>query len=111
MELNEYLVEWDLKSNMTSSASTFSSSNTARYSLSLGRRITGVAMTTFVPTLLICVMCHTTVYYGEGLFKAVVAVNLTSMLCLITMFNRYCCRCRCCCCCFRPNIKSREVLF
>ena len=55
----------------------------------LKRRITGVVLNIYIPTALICVLCHSTVYYGEGLFKAVVAVNLTSLLCLITMFNRW----------------------
>ena len=45
-------------------------------------------MTTYVPTILICIICHCTVYYKDTLFKAVVTVNLTSLLCLITMFNR-----------------------
>ena len=57
----------------------------------LKRRVTGVVINTFIPTALICALCHSTVYYGEALFKAVVAVNLTSLLCLVTMFNRCLC--------------------
>ncbi len=54
----------------------------------LSRRVTTVVMTTYIPTILICLLCHSTVYYGDFLFKAIVAVNLTSLLCLVTMFNR-----------------------
>lgn len=55
-------------------------------SLVLKRRIINSMTTTFVPSALIGIICHVTVYFGGHLFKAVVVVNLTSLLCLITMF-------------------------
>lgn len=56
--------------------------------LTLKRRIMNSVMTTYMPTLLLCIICHCTVYYKDTLFKAVVTVNLMSLLCLITMFLR-----------------------
>ena len=52
-------------------------------------RLTNSLILVYIPTLLICLICHLTVYFHEQYFEAVVAVNLTSLLCLITMFNRY----------------------
>ena len=57
--------------------------------LRFDRRLTNSLILVYIPTLLICLICHLTVYFHEEYFEAVVAVNLTCLLCLITMFNRY----------------------
>ncbi len=82
--LNEYMVEWG---DWTEEEQESSSSSRIVVTFRLRRRITTVVLTTYIPTVLICLLCHSTVYYGGHLFKAVVAVNLTSLLCLVTMFN------------------------
>ncbi len=85
MELNEYLLS-EVKEANRSLYRDVGTEVLVEFQLS--RRMTSVVMTTFVPTALICMLCHSSVYYGGMLFKAVVAVNLTSLLCLVTMFNR-----------------------
>lgn len=80
--LNEYIIGDPARLN----SADCTGDSLVHLSFRLSRRVMSEVMTTFVPTGLICALCHSTVYYGDGLFKAVVAVNLTSMLCLITMF-------------------------
>lgn len=52
----------------------------------LGRRLTGAIMTTYLPTFLLNIVGHSTVYFKPKYFEAIVAVNVTVMLVLTTMF-------------------------
>ena len=70
------------------------------FELSLGRRLTAVSLTAFLPTILLNVIGHGTNYFKDFFFEvccgkiahfksnfqAVVTVNLTVMLVLVTMF-------------------------
>ena len=55
-------------------------------SLVLGRRLLGVIMTAYTPTLILNVIGHSANYFKSFFFEAVVTVNLTCMLVLATMF-------------------------
>ena len=55
-------------------------------SLSLGRRLLGVFLTIYFPTVLLNLIGHCTNYFKAFFFEAVVTVNLTCMLVLTTMF-------------------------
>ena len=55
-------------------------------SLMLGRRLLGTILTVYVPTILLNVIGHSTNYFKSFFFEAVVTVNLTCMLVLVTMF-------------------------
>ena len=57
-----------------------------RVSLTLGRRLLGTILTVYVPTILLNVIGHSTNYFKSFFFEAVVTVNLTCMLVLVTMF-------------------------
>ena len=57
-----------------------------RVSLTLGRRLLGVFLTIYFPTVLLNLIGHTTNYFKAFFFEAVVTVNLTCMLVLTTMF-------------------------
>lgn len=52
----------------------------------LGRRLLGNFLTIFFPTILLNVIGHSTNYFKSFFFEAVVSVNLTAMLVLVTMF-------------------------
>ena len=60
--------------------------NGVKVSLTLGRRLLGVILTAYTPTVLLNVIGHTTNYFKSFLFEAVITVNLTCMLVLATMF-------------------------
>jgi hypothetical protein len=51
----------------------------------LGRRLLSNVLTVYVPTVLLNVMGHVTVYFKPFFFEAIITVNLTVMLVLTTM--------------------------
>ena len=80
-ELTQYFVK-------RSSIETFKrlGKNGVRVSLTLGRRLLGVFLTIYFPTVLLNLIGHCTNYFKAFFFEAVVTVNLTAMLVLTTMF-------------------------
>ena len=57
-----------------------------KVSIQLGRQLLGTILTVYVPTILLNIIGHATNYYKDFFFEAVVSVNLTCMLVLVTMF-------------------------
>ena len=57
-----------------------------RISVTLGRRLLGVFLTVYFPTVLLNLIGHGTNFFKPFFFEAVVTVNLTCMLVLTTMF-------------------------
>ena len=55
-------------------------------SITLGRRLLGVILTIYVPTLLLNTIGYSTNYFKDFFFEAVVGINLTCMLVLVTLF-------------------------
>ena len=62
---------------------------TVRIVISIHRRILSLFLTTFLPTMLLPVMGHVTNYFDDSFFEGKMAVNVTVMLMLTTMFLRY----------------------
>ena len=56
-----------------------------RVRLVLGRRILSSILTVYLPTVLLNIMGHVTVYFKPFFFEAIITVNLTVMLVLTTM--------------------------
>ena len=61
---------------------------TLRIVISIHRRILSLFLTTFLPTMLLPVMGHVTNYFNDSFFEGKMAVNVTVMLMLTTMFLR-----------------------
>ena len=57
-----------------------------KVSFVLGRRLLGVILTAYTPTVLLNVIGHSANYFKSFFFEAVVTVNLTCMMVLATMF-------------------------
>merc|ERR1719244_691052 len=57
-----------------------------RVTVTLGRKLLGNIMTVYIPTVLLNVIGHSSNYFKSFFFEAVVTVNLTCMLVLVTMF-------------------------
>ena len=64
----------------------YSDNNGVKVSLTLGRRLLGVILTAYTPTVLLNGIGHTANYFKSYFFEGVVTVNLTCMLVLATMF-------------------------
>ena len=58
----------------------------ANFKITLGRRLLGTLLTVFLPTVLLNIIGHSTNYFKDFFFEAVVSVNLTVLLVLTTMF-------------------------
>ena len=56
-----------------------------RVDVYLGRRLMNVLLTVFLPTILLNIMGHASVYFQRFFFEAIITVNLTVMLVLMTM--------------------------
>ena len=70
LELMQYTVkEWVLEESSTGVVVT----------LVLGRKILNELLTTYLPTTLFIIIVHTTNYYKDFFFEAVVTVNLTGL--------------------------------
>ena len=54
--------------------------------ITLGRRLLGTILTVFFPTILMNVVGHIANYFKPFFFEAVISINLTVMLVLMTMF-------------------------
>ena len=53
----------------------------------MGRRILSNILTVYLPTVLLNIMGHVTVYFKPFFFEAIITVNLTVMLVLTTMYG------------------------
>ena len=60
--------------------------NGVKISLTLGRRLLGTILTVYTPTVLLNVIGHSSNYFKDFFFEAVVTVNLTCTLVLVTLF-------------------------
>ena len=52
----------------------------------MGRRLLGTILTVYVPTVLLNIIGHATNYFKDFFFEAVITINLTCMLVLVTLF-------------------------
>ena len=52
----------------------------------LGRRLLSIVLTVFAPTVILNVVGHSSNYFKEFFFEAVISLNVTVMLVLTTMF-------------------------
>jgi hypothetical protein len=52
----------------------------------LGRQILSIVLTSFIPTIILNLIGHTSNYFKEFFFEAVISLNVTVMLVLTTMF-------------------------
>ena len=80
VELTQYFVR---QSTMT--AHTFDDREGVRVLVVLGRRLLSNILTVYMPTILLNIMGHVTVYFKPFFFEAIITVNLTVMLVLTTM--------------------------
>ena len=80
------LGETELMKYIVKSWSIEKMNNGISVTLVLGRKILNAFLTTYLPTILLMIIVHSTNYYKDFFFEAIVTVNLTGMLVLSTMF-------------------------
>lgn len=81
IDLTQYFVQsWMMKNGVNSDEDGLT------IEIIFGRKILSQILTTYIPTILICMVSFSTNYYKSQFFEANVAVNLTSLLVLTTIF-------------------------
>ena len=61
--------------------------NMVYMALKLKRKVITELLTTYLPTILLLLITFTTIFFGKDLFADVIAVNLTIMLVMTTIFT------------------------
>ena len=54
--------------------------------ISLGRQLLGVLLNVIIPTIVLLIISYSTNFYKDDYFESVVAINLTTMLVIVTLF-------------------------
>ena len=54
--------------------------------ISLGRQLLGVVLNIIVPTIVLNLISYSTNFYKDEYFETVIAINLTTMLVIVTLF-------------------------
>ena len=54
--------------------------------ITLGRQLLGTVLNIFIPTIVLNIISYTTNFYKDDFFETVVAINLTTMLVIVTLF-------------------------
>ena len=60
-----------------------------RVEVQVQRRLMSLILTTFLPTIILNIMGHMSNYFKEFFFEGIMALNVTVMLALTTIFLRY----------------------
>ena len=58
--------------------------------ISLGRQLLGVILNIIIPTIVLLIISYSTNFYKDDYFESVVAINLTTMLVIVTLFVSVC---------------------
>ena len=80
LDLTQYFVR-----DKTMHVADISNSRGVQVSFVFGRKLLSVMLTIYLPTVMLNIMGHITVYFKPFFFEAVITVNLTVMLVLTTM--------------------------
>ena len=54
--------------------------------ITLGRQLLGTILNVFIPTIVLNLISYTTNFYKDDFFETVIAINLTTMLVIVTLF-------------------------
>ena len=54
--------------------------------ISLGRQLLGVLLNVIIPIIVLLIISYSTNFYKDDYFESVVAINLTTMLVIVTLF-------------------------
>ena len=54
--------------------------------ITLGRQLLGVVLNIIIPTVVLNIISYSTNFYKDDYFETVIAINLTTMLVIVTLF-------------------------
>ena len=81
----KYLTQYEV---MTTTMETKAVGNSQQLvvEITLGRQLLGTVLNIFIPTIVLNIISYTTNFYKDEFFETVIAINLTTMLVIVTLF-------------------------
>ena len=83
---NRLLTQYEVKDFLMDIRNTDGGIQEVFVTITLGRQLLGVVLNIIIPTVVLNVISYSTNFYKEDYFETVIAINLTTMLVIVTLF-------------------------
>ena len=82
----KFLTQYEVRDFMMEIKSTGEGIQEVFVTITLGRQLFGVVLNIIIPTVVLNIISYSTNFYKEDYFETVIAINLTTMLVIVTLF-------------------------
>ena len=83
---NRLLTQYEVKDFLMDIRNTDGGIQEVFVTITLGRQLLGVVLNIIIPTVVLNIISYSTNFYKEDYFETVIAINLTTMLVIVTLF-------------------------
>ena len=83
---NRLLTQYEVKDFFMEIRNTDGGIQEVFVAITLGRQLLGVVLNIIIPTVVLNIISYSTNYYKDDYFETVIAINLTTMLVIVTLF-------------------------
>ena len=83
---NTLLTQYEVKDFLMEIRNTDGGIQEVFVTIILGRQLLGVVLNIIIPTVVLNIISYSTNFYKEDYFETVIAINLTTMLVIVTLF-------------------------
>ena len=83
---NTLLTQYEVKDFLMEIRNTDGDIQEVFVTIILGRQLLGVVLNIIIPTVVLNIISYSTNFYKEDYFETVIAINLTTMLVIVTLF-------------------------
>ena len=82
----QYLTQYEVKDFRMEIRTTKRRIQEDYVTITLGRQLLGVVLNIIIPTIVLNIISYSTNFYKDEYFETVIAINLTTMLVIVTLF-------------------------
>ena len=83
---NRLLTQYEVKDFLMEIRTTDGGIQEVFVTITLGRQLLGVVLNIIIPTVVLNIISYSTNFYKDDYFETVIAINLTTMLVIVTLF-------------------------
>ena len=83
---NRLLTQYEVKDFFMEIRNTDGGIQEVFVAITLGRQLLGVVLNIIIPTVVLNIISYSTNFYKDDYFETVIAINLTTMLVIVTLF-------------------------
>lgn len=83
---NRLLTQYEVKDFLMEIRNTDGGIQEVFVTITLGRQLLGVVLNIIIPTVVLNIISYSTNFYKDDYFETVIAINLTTMLVIVTLF-------------------------